>query len=133
MIEHLNEHPDDLDTLTDLGKTYLAYNRDLAVEIFEEVLAADANHEEALYQMAHHNYAIGEYDKTIEQVDVIIKNNPAHPDANLLKGYAYSNGKKDYASGIRAYEDFIAVAEPSPKVDIAEQNIERWTSEITNQ
>jgi tetratricopeptide (TPR) repeat protein len=131
LINYLNNNPDDMDALTELGITYMYQdNLETALGIFEDVLANEPNHEGARYNLASANFSQGDYDRAIENADVIIKNNPAYSQAYMLKGYAYGIGKNDYAAGIKALEDYLAVVDSGQEADMARVFIESWTSEL---
>jgi len=129
--EHLEENPDDVETLAELGGLYRSiYEAEKAKELFEQVLEIDPFREDVLYYMAETNFAQGEFDLALEQLDTIVENNPDYEEAYFLMGYVYAIGMKDYPSGIQAFENYIAIAEPGSRVDSAIESIEEWQTLI---
>lgn len=127
----LASNPDDVDALVELGEINITtHDRDKAVELFGRALAIDPLNEDALYYIADQNYANGDHDLAIMQLEKIVANNPNYAQAYQLLGYVYGMGKNDYSAGIQALENYIAVAEPGMSVDIAKQYIEDWRKEM---
>ncbi len=99
LMQKLQTNPKDVDTLRQLGDTYLeGQDFKSAAEWEKKIIAIDAKNTTALVALGICNYNVGDIDGAVQQFKAAIAVNPKLIDAHFNLGFVYiSQNKNDLA------------------------------------
>jgi tetratricopeptide (TPR) repeat protein len=97
----LEKQPSLLDLKAKIGMTYIAEAPMKGVTMIREVLAQDPNNQLARTQMAMLSMRSGQYDKAVEHLQTLLKQDPKNLEAQFYLGISYFEmGNKEEADRI---------------------------------
>jgi len=111
LLQHLQEHPDDVEARLDLAQTYLEAGqpRDAAQQ-YVQVLKRDPNNPEATTRLALLVYEAGDSDDALKGVDKVLSQSPDYPEALFLKGVILLNAQNRPQEAIAPLQRYLQVA-----------------------
>ncbi len=98
-----------------------------AAEIYQQALEIKPDDHKLRKDLALTYYLMGEYDKAVHQMEVVVRSNPEDAEAHFLLGQfcAYrSDGGRDVERGIAELETFIRLRKEGIDVQKAQQMID---------
>jgi cytochrome c-type biogenesis protein CcmH/NrfG len=111
LLQHLQDHPDDLEARLDLAQTYLEAGqaRDAAQQ-YVQVLKRDPNNPEATTRLALLVYEAGDSDDALKGVDKVLTQSPDYPEALFLKGVILLNAENRPQEAIAPLQRYLQMA-----------------------
>ncbi|MGI9102613.1 MAG: tetratricopeptide repeat protein [Terriglobales bacterium] len=125
LLAQLKQTPNDPELLAKVGDAY--YDTQLfqdAIEYYKKSLAAREN-PNVRTDMGTSYFYLGDADTAIEQLQRVLKTNPAHENALFNLGMVRFQGKTDFAGAIAAWEMFLKQNPNTPRRAEVEQLLAR--------
>ena len=107
--ERLDEDPDDLEALIFLGNANYDITRfDQAIDYYVRILIIDPSNFHIRTDLSTSYYGLGQVDKALEEVRVVLDQNPRHETALYNLGLILLEAKKDQEGAIKSWERLLS-------------------------
>jgi tetratricopeptide (TPR) repeat protein len=121
LLIRVEENPNDLDAVLSLANEYYDMREhtgsvaeaELALSYYERYLQARPDSDDVRVDLAITKYVLGDTDEAIQEVTVVLSDNPDHVNANYNLGIFYWQGREDLPLAATQFRNVIELTEGS--------------------
>ncbi len=119
LLIRIEENPEDLDAVLSLANEYYDMREhtgsvaqaELALTYYERYLQAQPDSDDVRVDLAITKYVLGDTDEAIQEVTVVLSEDPDHVNANYNLGIFYWQGREDLPLAATQFRNVIALTE----------------------
>lgn len=121
----IEKEPQNRNAWVQLGHNYFDSNQFVqAVEAYDKALELDGNDPNVLTDQGVMFRKLGWYDRAVQNFEKANQLNSLHTQSLYNLGIVYRYDLNDFASAIKAWEQFLAISPPGPSADQVRSEVE---------
>jgi cytochrome c-type biogenesis protein CcmH/NrfG len=110
LLAQLKNKPSDPQLLYNIGNVYYDTQQyPEAIKYYEQSLGANPKAEDVRTDMAVAYFYSGDADKALAELDLVLKQNPAHPNALFNQGMIRWKGKMDISGAVASWKKLLQI------------------------